>query len=570
MKTIWAEKLPSEQPLSFYPRPQLVRDSFLCLNGSWDFSMDENSRPVAYTQTIPVPFCPECELSGIQKSSRRGKFLHYRRFFTLPDGFQKDRVLLHFDAVDLHASVFLNGIPLGTHRGGYWPFCFDITDKLRPSHNELAVTVTDDGAACMDARGKQSAKPGGILYTQHSGIWQSVWLESVPETYIKELKITPDYDAAELRLQIKTNASCACAVELDGVAFATASGTVVHIPLPGFHPWSPEDPFLYYFTVKAGEDTVRSYFAMRKFTAERQPDGTPRLCLNGQPYFCIGVLDQGYWSDGLVTPPSEEAMVCDIQTMKALGFNTLRKHAKVEPLRWYYLCDTMGMLVWQDIVNGGGPGSFLTEKVPVLFPFRCRDNRYRLFGRENKKSRKLYYTELTSTVSLLYNTPSVVLWTAFNEGWGQFDAVTAAAKLKALDPSRLVDHASGWFDQGGGDILSRHIYFRPPVFYRQKPDKRPLCLTEFGGYALCENKEKKIFGYRRFKTARDLTNALCRLWSVYLMRARKKGLSAAIYTQLSDVEQEENGLLSYDRRRLKILPEPLQEVNERLKQEPQP
>ena len=565
MKTIWGESLAKENIHDYYPRPQLMRDSFLSLNGYWDLYMGPKETPHSYPDSILVPFSPECELSGINRSRNPGDLLYYRRFFELPEGFKKDRVILHFGAADLRAQVTLNGTLLGSHRGGYWPFSFDITDALQQGMNELTVCIADKGASeYLDAYGKQSENPGGILYTAQSGLWQTVWLESVPSVYITDLKITPLFDSSELLLCIHTNEPCACRVSLEDVSFTAASGYPLHIPVPDFHAWSPEDPFLYDITVYAGEDCVRSYFGMRKFTVEKDTDGIPRLFLNGKPYFCSGVLDQGYWSDGMYTAPSEEAMVCDIQTMKALGFNTLRKHAKIEPLRWYYLCDVLGMLVWQDMVNGGGPYPFFLTKAPVLLPLHKKDDHYNSFGRATAESRKLYREEVKNTVSLLYNTPSVVLWTAFNEGWGQFDALSAVKRLQKLDPSRLIDHASGWYDQGGGDIDSRHIYFRPLSLSARKEDPRALCLTEFGGYSLRDKQKKNIFSYGKFSSKEALTDAIARLYGKVINAAKKSGLSAAIYTQLSDVEQEENGLLSYDRRTLKIDPEVLQKINKNL------
>lgn len=565
MKTIWGEALGEDKIHAYYPRPQLRRNSFFSLNGLWDFYVGPEKEAEEYPEKILVPFSPESELSGIGRKKQSGDILHYRRFFKLPEGFLKKRLFLHFGAVDLFAEVSVNGDPVGSHRGGYWPFWFDITDLVHGGSNELYVRVRDEGATvCLDAYGKQSEHPGGILYPSQSGIWQTVWLESVPDIYVSELKITPSFDASELLLTVCTNKLTACTVTVEGTEYTVASDHPLHIPIPDMKPWSPEDPFLYDLAVEAGEDRVVSYFAMRKFSVEKDESGTPRLFLNGKPYFCTGLLDQGYWSDGLYTPASEEAMLCDIQTAKALGFNTLRKHAKIEPLRWYYLCDTMGMLVWQDMVNGGGPYSPLLVKVPVLFPLRQTDNQYAKFGRGSAESRRLFREEMKDTVSLLYNSPSVVLWTVFNEGWGQYDALAAEKRLRKLDSTRLIDHASGWYDQGGGDIDSRHIYFKPLYLSKKEADSRALCLTEFGGYALRSSGRKHIFGYARFSSEESLSEAISRLYRKVIRAAKQNGLSAAVYTQLSDVEQEENGLLTYDRRKLKIVPETIQKINKEL------
>lgn len=565
MKTIWGEALNEENILRYYPRPQLRRDSFISLNGYWDLYIGPEKQPSEYPERILVPFSPESELSGVSRKPDPGDILCYRRSFTIPEGFKKSRVILHFGAADLHTEVFINRSQVGSHRGGYWPFSFDITDALCEAENELMVRIRDEAVSdCIDAYGKQSNVPGGILYPAQSGLWQTVWLESVPETYVTSLKITPMFDTAELLLCVCTNTLCRCKVTVQGTEYTVASGMPLHVPVPDFTPWSPEDPHLYDFAVEAGEDRVFSYFAMRKFCVEKDASGTPRLFLNGKPYFCSGVLDQGYWSDGLYTAPSEEAMICDIQTMKALGFNTLRKHAKIEPLRWYYICDVMGMLVWQDMVNGGGPYSSLLVKAPVLLPLHRTDDRYNRFGRASSESRRRYRKEVKETVALLYNSPCVVLWTAFNEGWGQFDALAAEKRIRKLDPTRLIDHASGWYDQGGGDIDSRHVYFKPLYLSAKKADARALCLTEFGGYSLRMSERKNVFGYKKFDSKESLSAALTRLYDKVLYAAEQHGLSAAIYTQLSDVEQEENGLISYDRRTLKIVPEVIQQINKEL------
>ena len=569
MKTIWGEQLSANSILPEYPRPQLKRKSFLNLNGPWAFYMGPaEEKPDRFTETILVPFSPESQLSGIHRKKGRGDILCYRRSFTLPEGFRKGRVLLHFGAVDLAATVSVNGRECGTHRGGYWPFSYDITDRLREK-NVIEVTVEDDGAESnLDARGKQSSKPGGIWYTAQSGIWQTVWLESVPAKHITGLRITPLFDQGSVRIQVEANAPGPCLIHLDGMIYTAAAGTPVLVPVENMRPWTPADPYLYPFSVAFGEDRVESYFGMRTCTVEPDETGTPRLCLNHRPLFQNGLLDQGYWPDGLYTPPAEEAMVCDIQTMKALGFNMLRKHIKIEPLRWYYLCDTMGMLVWQDMVSGGGPYRAGVVTVPVagLFPHRV-DSNYKAFGRRSESSRLRYYEELEETVKLLYNCPSIVMWVPFNEGWGQFDARRIAGKVKKLDPTRPVDHASGWHDQGGGDVDSRHVYYKP---VRLKNDgRRVLALSEFGGYSLpipghfAENKE---FGYRAYRGAGEWMDAVEKLYREQVIpHIEKEGLSAAVYTQVSDVEEEVNGMMTFDRRVTKMDESRMTAINAALK-----
>ena len=568
MRTIWGEHLKESSVLPEYPRPQLKRNSFLNLNGPWHFYMGPaEAQPEKLPETILVPFSPESELSGIQRKKQKGDVLCYRRSFVLPEGFHRGRVLLHFGAVDLVATVSVNGRTCGIHRGGYWPFTFDITDMLREK-NLLEVIVTDEATVVLsDARGKQSDKPGGIWYTAQSGIWQTVWLESVPENHITGLKVTPLFDQEEALIEVETNVPGKCLLYLEGMIYAAASGTSVHVPVENMRPWSPEDPHLYHFSVSFGEDRVESYFGMRKCAIEKDGNGVPRLFLNNKPLFHNGLLDQGYWPDGLYTAPAEAAMVCDIQTMKALGFNMLRKHIKIEPLRWYYLCDTMGMLVWQDMVSGGGPYRTSVVTVPVagVFPHRV-DNGYKAFGRQSEESRERYRWELEETVKLLYNCPSIVMWVPFNEGWGQFDALEAVERIRALDGTRTIDHASGWHDQGGGDVYSRHVYFRR---FRYKKDRggRAAVLSEFGGYACGiegHRWSKKDFGYRMFSGEKELTAGIVKLYDREIRPAKAQGLAAAVYTQVSDVEEEINGLLTYDRKELKVEPDRIIAMNRRL------
>ena len=568
MKTPWSESLDASKVLPEYPRPQLKRDSYMNLNGLWEFAMcpPEEKPEGPYPEKILVPFSPEAPLSGVNRIKKPEDVLYYRRSFTLPQGFHKEKVLLHFGAVDCAAEVSLNGRQVGSHRGGYWPFAVDITEAIA-ENNVLTVLVTDESTETLiDARGKQSREPGGIWYTAQSGIWQTVWLESVPAEYIEGLSVTPLFDEGAVTLTVHTSAPLKCLVVVEGMTYSAASDKPIHIPMPSFRPWSPEDPYLYSFTVTAGKDQVKSYFAMRKFSVGVDEKGAPRLCLNNRPYFMNGVLDQGYWPDGLYTPCAEEAMVCDIQTMKALGYNTLRKHAKIEPLRWYHLCDVMGMLVWQDMVSGGGPYRVSVVDLPVAGFLNRIDNSYKAFGRDSEESRERFEQELEETVKCLYNCPCIALWTVFNEGWGQFDALAMTDKLRALDKTRLIDHASGWHDQGGGDVCSKHVYFRKYRF-KKDPLHRPVALTEFGGYALGLEEHRfseKDYGYKRFSSEEALLGGIMKLYEKEILPAAEKGLSAAVYTQLSDVEEELNGLLTYDRKVLKVKPEQLQEINGKL------
>ncbi|MBE5785643.1 MAG: glycoside hydrolase family 2 [Clostridiales bacterium] len=572
MKTVWADTIDVNAVLPEYPRPQMERDSYLNLNGIWEYAITKADEEYAGADgEILVPFSPESPLSGVERMLKPTETLWYFRRFTLPVGFNRGRILLHFGAVDQEAIVCLNGKLLGTHRGGYLPFSFDITDVLVNGENELLVKVRDESDTSFHSRGKQKTKRGGIWYTPQSGIWQTVWCESVPKEYIMGLRITPLYDESSVEIcafPSNADSDAPCIVRVGDVVQHGTAGMPIRVSMEGFRPWSPEQPNLYDFEVRVGEDCVRSYFGMRKFGVGKDKNGISRLFLNGKPYFHTGVLDQGYWPDGLYTAPSDEAMICDIETMKAMGFNMLRKHIKVEPLRWYYHCDRLGMLVWQDMINGGGKYKTTTVSMPLITGKHLNDGEanYRRFGREDEKGRKEYYEELEDMVGLLYNTPSVAMWVPFNEGWGQFDAAEAVRRILAMDDSRTIDHASGWHDQGIGTVQSLHVYFRP---YRFKADKfgRAVLLSEFGGYN-CRidghSFNKKDYGYKKFETKEALLQAYRDLYEKEIIPAKEQGLAATVYTQLSDVEDELNGFLTYDRAVEKLPREAVRALNEKL------
>ena len=559
---------PSSPVLPEYPRPQLRRDSYLNLNGPWDYAItDTDVQPERFDGQILVPFSPEAPLSGVRRTLTPDRFLWYRRRVTLPAGFVRERTLLHFGAVDQEAAVFVNGEQLAHHIGGYLPFFCDVTEALHGGDAlEIVVCVRDGTDASYHTRGKQKRVRGGIWYTPQSGIWQTVWMESLPKTHIRSLRITPLFDEAAVELRAQTSLPCACVARLDGRTVTFCSGTAVRIPMPGFHPWSPEDPFLYDLTLEAGEDRVESYFAMRSFGVGPDAEGRPRLLLNGKPYFHTGVLDQGYWPEGLYTAPSDEALAADIALMKRMGFNMLRKHIKVEPLRWYYHCDRLGMLVWQDMPNGGGRYRLSTVSLP-LFTGRHRDDHaYAAFARQEAAGRREFAKELREMVEHLYNCPCIAMWVPFNEGWGQFDARETAEWLRAFDPTRTVDHASGWHDQGAGDVRSLHVYFRP-YRHRQEDGARATVLSEFGGYNLRvagHAFSRKDFGYRRFRTAEEFGFALQDLYVRQIIPAKAQGLSATVYTQLSDVEDGLNGLVTYDRAVVKMDVEAMRALNDAL------
>lgn len=561
LTTKWGEALDREHPLPEYPRPQLRRESFLNLNGVWQYAVSTlNSEPEEYDGDIVVPFPLESELSGVGRVLQPGEYLWYRREFTLPEDFNVGRVLLHFGAVDQCARVWVNGMDACTHTGGYLPFSADITDLLFEGENTLVVRVTDDTDRSYHTRGKQKLKPGGIWYSPVSGIWQNVWCESVPENYISSLFITPHLEDGSVELLVMGEGAVRAVI--DGDAYDFEAGTSALLKLREVRAWSPEEPYLYKLELAMGDDRVESYFAMRSVGIGEDRNGVKRLLLNGKPYFQNGLLDQGWWPDGLYTAPSDEALAFDIAAAKTMGFNMLRKHVKVEPLRWYYHCDRLGMLVWQDMPNGGGAYSALTVSAPLLTGSHSRDDKYSKFARREEKGRDEFREELLDMVSHLYNAPSIVTWVIFNEGWGQFDSDKCAEAVLELDSSRILDRTSGWHDQGSGELRSIHLYFDD---YKHKPDKLGRCvvLSEFGGYTLPIDGHAwpgKPFGYKKFDSQEKFRRALTLLYDGQIRPACMSGLAAAIYTQLTDVENELNGLITYDRRVIKLSPADIKRI----------
>ena len=565
-------------PLAEYPRPAMRRDSCEILNGPWQYAITQTAEyPAAWQGSILVPYSPEAPASGVNRTLQPGQWLHYHRLFAPPAG-EGGRVLLHFGAVDYACAVQINGHLAGGHRGGYWPFTLDITDLLNGTgRNSLWVAVQDPTGHGTQARGKQTLKPGGMFYPAQSGIWQTVWLERVPDNYIQTLTVTPDYDARTVTVRVHT-AKPGGAVNLwamvraGGVTIAEDWGSdeadqdgevTLNIPEEHFFPWSPDTPFLYDLTVgtnqgeEAGLDTVHSYFALRKWSCAPDAHGVLRFCLNDKPILLNGLLDQGYWPEGLYTPPSDAAVERELSEVKALGFNLLRKHAKIEPQRWYYHCDRLGLIVWQDIVNGGSAYNlwFVTYLTNVLQPLlrRFPDGKaaYSLLSRAKPAGREEYAHELADTVQALRCHPCIACWVPFNEGWGQFDAGKAVQALRALDGTRLVDEASGWFDQGGGDVHSLHNYFYP---LRIRPQKRTVALSEYGGIAWPmpgHEPPRKTYGYGTAKDRQELTARYKKLQLKTVLPQLEKGLSALVYTQLTDVEDEVNGLFTYDRAAVK-------------------
>lgn len=570
--TRWGRELDREKPLNDYPRPQMKRNSFINLNGIWDYAIYPKYMEFSgYQGQIVVPFSPECILSGVEKTVTPEDVLYYRKKFVYSG--KGSRVLLHFGAVDYSCRVHLNGKAIGSHKGGYFPFSFEITDIIKDGENELTLSVTDPSETGSQASGKQTSKRGGIWYTPQSGIWQTVWIEEVPGSYIENVRLTPDIDNSTLSAEVTVNGSFgiirAQAIK-SGKVFAEASSTDGNLilGLDGYDLWTPENPVLYDLRISIDDDEVLCYFGMRKFSLGKDQNGFTRMMLNNKPYFQNGLLDQGYWSDGMYTAPDDEALIYDIVTMKEMGFNMLRKHIKIEPLRWYYHCDRLGMLVWQDMISGGSPiNPLVTAVTPGVQMATGTKNvghlndgpdNYKLFSREDPAGRAEYYIDSERMINELYNCVSLCLWVPFNEGWGQFDAVKACKFYREKDPTRLIDHASGFHDQGAGDLNSFHIYFTPFFFPKwDKHDERAIALTEFGGYAMKTEghvfNSEKFFGYRKYNSRTALESAIRKLYINRLLPlVSKKGLSALVYTEVSDVEDETNGLLTYDREVTKV------------------
>ncbi len=555
MLTPWGETLDRERVLQEYPRPQLRRDSYLNLNGTWEYAITEvPGIPDRFDGEILVPFSPESVLSGVGRTLWPGAYLWYRRTVALPAGFRRGRLLLQFGAVDQIATVYVDGTELFTHVGGFTPFTVDVTDAARSDSFTLLVRVSDTTDSAGMTFGKQRLRHGRIWYPPQSGIWQTVWMESVPENYIRGVRIIPHFDKRQVELWVAGSGTCTA--QFAGGTHSFPAGRPARLDVPDMHPWSPEDPFLYDLRLTLGEDAVDSYFAMRKFSVERDSAGDMRLTLNGRPYYQNGVLDQGYWSDGLLTAPSDEALIYDIELAKSMGFNMLRKHMKIEPLRWYYHCDRLGMLVWQDMPAGGTSRNPLIVSLPLITGIQLRDNRYGLFGRRSAEGRTQFYRELHEMVAALFNCPCVAMWVPFNEGWGQFDSAKVCAGILSMDTSRVIDHASGWHDQGIGFVRSLHVYGRS-FCMKDVPSSRAIVLSEFGGYTLRIDghcRPGRAFGYRRFDSANSYKYALLDLYKHQILPAHSEGLSASVYTQLSDVEDELNGLVTYDRRVVKLSP----------------
>ena len=594
--TRWGKNLDRDHVLEEYPRPLLMREDYQILNGWWDYAFTiDYKQPQQYEGRILVPFSPETALSGVGRQLKPDEYLWYRRNFNLP-GWEREkgqnRILLHFGAVDQSCEVRINGHKVKRHTGGYLPFEVDISRYAQESANELIVAVKDLSDTSYHSKGKQKLNAGGMFYTAQSGIWQTIWLEKVPETYIKEIKTVPDIEKKIIRIKVSSsystdkknvdklsrNLPIEIKIRKPGLypdpvvkpsqistedmletAVQAVSGKWIEIPIESISLWNCETPYLYYFEVKLGDDRAISYFAMRKFSLETKVhEEFPRICLNGEVQFQNGVLDQGYWPESLYTPPSDAAMIFDIQEMKKTGFNMVRKHLKIEPQRWYYHCDRLGIVVWQDMVNGGSYYKhwFVTYGATLLSWLRIpmRDVYPRLLSREAKAGRLEFIREMKETIRLLGNHPSIAAWVIFNEGWGQFQTEDMTRIVRRLDPNRLIDQASGWFDQGGGDFSSLHNYFFK-LFIRPERERASV-LSEFGGYSYREPghcAKEKLYGYGICKNKKDLEKRFLDRWQG-VRNLIPQGLSASIYTQWTDVEEEVNGVFTYDREVRKIEP----------------
>ena len=524
-------------PWEVYPRPHLRRNSYVNLNGVWDFAVSENSDIPVFDKTVNVPFCPESLLSGLKMEIKPGSYLFSRRSFSI--GKQAGRLLLHVGAADQIADIYVNQIHVCHHEGGYEAFVADITDVLE-EENELVFRVWDDLRDQTFPYGKQTLKRGGMWYTPVSGIWQTVWLESVPETYIEELDIQVDLTKAVVTTIPALTGKILC----EGKEFPLVDGKAVITP-ENPHLWSPEDPYLYDFVIETDTDRVESYFSLRTIEA-KVIKGIPRLCLNGKPYFFHGLLDQGYWPDGIFTPAKPECYARDILEMKKLGFNTLRKHIKVEPEEFYYQCDRLGMVVFQDMVNNGDYNFLRDTALPTVGIQKLNDKQMH----KDPAARKRFLESMEATVKQLKNHPCILYWTIFNEGWGQFDSEAAYEQLKKLDKSRIIDATSGWFRQKKSDVDSRHIYFTP--WSTLKVSDKPLVLSEFGGYAYPVEghlfNTGNAYGYKACKSEGHFQTSVDKLYREKVIPAAKMGLCAAIITQVSDAEDEINGFLTYDRK----------------------
>ena len=570
IKTPWGEQLNPKNVLPEYPRPIMERHEWKNLNGSWNYAITKKGEaaPGNYQGEILVPFAVESSLSGVGKRINEHQELWYQRTFDVPSSWKGKQILLHFGAVDWKADVWVNDVKLGEHTGGFTPFYFDITSALNKGNNQLVVKVWDPADRGEQPRGKQVERPEGIWYTPVTGIWQTVWLEPVAAQHIAHLKTTPDIDKKTVKVEVTTNVCSPDKVEVkvfDGKNLvakgAALNGVPVELTMPeDVKLWSPESPSLYDMEVtlyKDGKaiDQVKSYTALRKFSTHKDKNGITRLQLNNKDYFQFGPLDQGWWPDGLYTAPTDEALVYDLKKIKDFGYNMVRKHVKVEPARWYTYCDQLGLIVWQDMPNGGrGPAEWQMHKY-----YDGAD------AIRSAKSEANYRKEWKEIIDYLYSYPSIGVWVPFNEAWGQFKTPEIAAWTKEYDPSRLVNPASGGNHYTCGDILALHNYPGPNL-YLYDPT-RATVLGEYGGIGMALKGHlwlaDKNWGYVKFNTPEEVTNEYIK-YADHLLELIEKGFSAAVYTQITDVEEEVNGLVTYDRKVIKVDEPKIKAINQKI------
>ena len=548
----------STLPHGYYPRPQLMRSSYICLNGPWDFAVTKDTYTEIFDKTICVPYPPESKLSGLQITIAKDDYMHYKRVFELQKPFEGYRAILHFGAIDSRCEVYLNQEKIGSHTGGYIPFRFDVTDYLCDGSNTLYI-VAKDGIDKTLPYGKQTYKRGGMWYTPVSGIWQTVWIEIVPENYISDLHISTTTDTVTVKVM---GASGTKRLTFEDGSEYSFDGDSITVVVKDPKLWSPESPNIYRFTIRCEKDVVESYFALREISVKNY-NGQRRLCLNGKPYLFNGLLDQGYFQDGIFLPESLDGYLKDIRLAKRLGFNMLRKHIKIEPMIFYYLCDIEGIAVFQDMVNNSDYSFIRDTALPTIGIQRISDTGLH----KNAESRANFEEAMEETARLLHNTPSVLYYTIFNEGWGQFNSDEMYEKLKSLDESRIIDSTSGWFRRSKTDVDSRHVYFKKLNIKKRTSD--PLVISEFGGYSYREPGHvfsDKNYGYKTFDSREELTAALQRLYLDEVIPLIKEGCDALVYTQVSDVEDETNGLITYDREIIKVDEEKIADTMDKIKQ----
>jgi len=570
IKTAWAEKIDVKNVLPEYPRPIMERADWMNLNGLWDYSILKAgaAEPTAFEGQILVPFPVESSLSGVMKTVGGENEVWYKRMFDVPAKWKGKNVLLHFGAVDWKAEVWVNDIKIGSHTGGYTPFSFDITPFLtKAASQKLVVKVWDGTDNGFQPRGKQVSKPNGIWYTPVTGIWQTVWLEPVAAKRIENIQTVPNIDKSQVAVSVQTKgATYGDVVEVklfDGTkeiaASKATSGEKLELSVPDAKLWSPESPFLYTMKVSVISngvvtDQVNSYFAMRKISTKRDKNGIVRLELNNKAYFQFGPLDQGWWPDGLYTAPTDEALKYDIQKTKDFGFNMIRKHVKVEPARWYTHCDQLGILVWQDMPNGDRSPQWQMRNY-------FNGNEFR----RSAESEANYRKEWKEIMDYLYSNPCIVTWVPFNEAWGQFKTAEVVEWTKTYDPSRLVNPASGGNHYPVGDMLDLHNYPGPDMYLYD--GQRPTVLGEYGGIGLALEGHlwatDKNWGYVQFKNSKEVTDEYVK-YGESLLKFIKAGFSAGVYTQTTDVEGEINGLMTYDRKVIKLEEQRLREINQKI------